>query len=62
MLSKTFQLSLHVRSDLLENFARDKHSSLFDLFPCDDEKSVIESKPGVNIIKLFFFVTDAKVK
>ncbi len=47
---------------LLENFARDKHSSLFDLFPCDDEKSVIETTPVVNVIKLFFFVTDAAVK
>jgi hypothetical protein len=41
---KTFQLSLHVRPDLLENFARDKHSSLFDLFACDKEKSAERDK------------------
>ncbi len=54
MPGKTFQLSLHVRADLLENFARDKHSTLFDLFPCDDEKCVIEWTQVVKVIKLFF--------
>ncbi len=62
MPDKTFQLSLHVRPDLLKNFDRDKHSSLFDLFACDKEKCVIEWTQVIKVIKLFFFVTDAAVK
>ncbi len=47
---------------LLENFDRDKHYSIFELFACDDEKSVTELTQVVNIIKLFFFITYAVVK
>ena len=39
---------------------RDKHSSLFGFF-IDFEKKFYKLALGVNLIKLFFFVTDGTV-
>jgi hypothetical protein len=46
-------------SGSLERLARDKHSSLFGLFMIYEEKSFIILAPGINIIRLFFFVIPA---
>ncbi len=43
-------------------FTEDKHSSLFSPSISDeDEKAFIILAAGVNVIKLFFFITDDKV-
>jgi hypothetical protein len=47
----------------LEDFARKKCSSLYRLFLSDEEKMFYETQtPVVNVIKLFFLVTDEDVK
>ncbi len=46
----------------LETLERDKWPSLFGIFLSDKEKNFIELTPDVNVIKLFFFVTDNKSK
>jgi hypothetical protein len=46
----------------LKRIARDKHSSLFGLFPSVEEKSFVTLAPGVNVIKLVSFVADNEAK
>jgi hypothetical protein len=46
----------------LERLANGKGSSLFGLFFSDEERSYVTLRPGVNVIKLFFFVTHAPYK
>jgi hypothetical protein len=43
----------------LERVSKDKPSCLLGLFVSDEEKKFITSTPGVTVIKLFVFVTDA---
>jgi len=38
----------------MNDLARDKHASLFDLFLSDDENSFTTLASGVNAIKTFF--------
>jgi hypothetical protein len=47
-------------STSLEKLAEDKRSSLPNSANSDEEKSVTKLAPGVNVIKLFSFVTDNK--
>jgi hypothetical protein len=47
--------------DLPEKLDRDKHSSLLFL-PVEREKKFYNMTPGVNVIKLFPFITDSKAK
>jgi hypothetical protein len=43
--------------------AKDKSSSLFGVFVGDDEECIfITLTPGVNVIKLYFFIADYKAK
>ncbi len=46
----------------LERLTRDKHLGLFGLFINDEEKSFMTLTQGVDVINLFFFVTDAEQK
>jgi hypothetical protein len=56
-LGELLVLPANVRLDWKE-IARYKHSSLFGLINVMKEKSFITLTPGVNVIKLFSFVTD----
>jgi hypothetical protein len=42
----------------LKNLDRDNHSSLFTLMVRGEEKGLVTLTPGVNLIKLFSFITD----
>jgi hypothetical protein len=50
---------IHDYQTKLERLANGKGSSLFGLSFSDEEKSHTTLRPGVNVIKLFFFVTHA---
>ncbi len=59
---KLLVLPANVRLDW-KVIARDKISCLFSLFISDEVKKVFKtSTPGVNVIKLFSFVTDDKAQ
>jgi hypothetical protein len=53
---------IHEYQTRLERLVRDKGSSLLGLFFSDEEKSYVTLRPGVNVVKLFFFVTPALYK
>jgi hypothetical protein len=46
----------------LEGFAVDKRPSLFLPFISDNEKSFKTLPPGINVIKLSFFIADKEAK
>jgi hypothetical protein len=46
----------------LERVSKDKCSSLLGLFDSNKGKSLITLTPGVNVIKLFSFVTDDEAR
>jgi hypothetical protein len=60
-LGKLLVLPANVRLDW-KVITRYKQSSLFGLVFCNKEKSFITLTPGVNVIKLFFFVTDGEMR
>jgi hypothetical protein len=60
-LGKLLVLPANVRLDW-KVLAKCKHSSLFGLIVCDEEKSFITLTPGVSHIKRFFFITDKEAK
>jgi hypothetical protein len=47
---------------MLDGLARDKRSSLVGLFFSNEGKSFLRLTPGVNVIKLFFFVAEDEAK